>query len=36
MIETKYKAFSRIKNNKPYILIQGYYTNYEGVVEKIN
>ncbi|CAD8198931.1 unnamed protein product [Paramecium pentaurelia] len=36
ILETYYKNFSIIRNGKPYIFVQGYYTNFEGVQEKIN
>ncbi|CAD8196993.1 unnamed protein product [Paramecium pentaurelia] len=34
--EIVFKQFTIYKSGKPYVFIQGYYTNYEGVQEKIN
>ncbi|CAK56635.1 unnamed protein product (macronuclear) [Paramecium tetraurelia] len=36
ILETKYKTFYVVRNGKPYIHIQGYYTNFDGVKLKIN
>ncbi|CAD8120846.1 unnamed protein product [Paramecium sonneborni] len=36
ILETKYRNFSIFRNGQPYIFVQGYYTNYEGVQDKIN